>query len=508
MSLIPARVSGMFQRNADQAHVIVQEIIGRGGTYIGSISQFWKSIFSNTLSIDQTRPDYAWWDKFRRGKQKGFFFSGLFAKAITVILTSWVMGDAIEASLAEADEYTDDLLKRFMKRIHGKLVQMVNDLYGLGDQYVIVNADGSLSIPSPDMVDVEYDPLDYRHMLKLTITSKLEKATVTDVYTAEERILSIKWTKSYIKEMLEKLGVRHAEVEVFSYANLIGKIPAIHWANDRSANETHGRADYEALHHLFSRYDDLMEKMVNGAELMGNPIPTFNGVSSVQQTFQAMQTQTTESFVNEEGGVQDRNLIDWDGDTAIYAGEGGTFSLTHPGTGFTDDIRNTLKSMFYLLAEHIRIPEAVWGLELSSARATAEEQMKTFHMYIFMKRMQLQGEGADTELGVEARGGLLELCDIWLRMKALTDRRVKVRPVVLKWSNLTEMDAKLKWDKTEKAHDKGIITDVTYLDNLDIVEDAESEVAAAEKQMETEASRFDADVEATIQQDEQMDDAA
>lgn len=484
---------------------LVQEIIGRTASYV---TNFWDRIRSMRSSVDATRPDYAWWDRFRRGKEKGFKFSGLFAKAITVILTSWVMGDAIEARLVETDDYTDELLKRFMKRVHGRLMQMVIDLYGLGDQYIFVNADGSLSIPSPDLVDVEYDELDYRHMMRVTITSQLDKAKVTDVYTADERTITIEWKQSYLKKAMELMGRRPAEKEVYVYQNLIGKIPCIHYANDRSANETHGRPDYEALHHLFSRYDDLMEKMVDGAELMGNPIPTFNGTSQIEAQFEAMQAQTGEEFVNEMGGVQERNQIDWDGNTAIFAGEGGTFTLTHPGNGFTNDIRNTLKSMFYLLAEHIRIPEAVWGLELSSARATAEEQMKTFYMYIWMKRLQLQGEGADTELGVEAHGGLLELCDIWLRMKALTDSRVKVRPVTLKWSNLTEMDAELKFEKTKDAHNKGVITDKTYLDNLDIVEDAEAEVKEAEKQMQTEADRFDADVQNALNEEDELEEAA
>jgi len=460
--------------------VQVKEMIGR--SVISSMTSFWTRYYGT--SIDASRTDYAWWDKFRRGQQAGFEFSGLFAKPITETFASWVMGDAIEPRLVDADEYTDNLLQKFFKRIHGVLINMVIDLYGLGDQYVIVNPDGSLSIPSPELVRVEYDELDYRKAVKVTITTKLEKATVTDVYTSEGRTITIKWSSKERKD-----------TEVFEFQNLIGKLPVVHFANDRSGNETNGRPIYESLRHLYSRYNDLIGKMVDGAELMGNPIPVIEGVDDVDATLTMLSATDTETFTDDDGVEQSRVEIYWDRLTGLVLGPGAHFKFASPGAGFTEDMRNTLKSLFILVMEHTRIPEAVWGLELSSARATAIEQMKTFHMYIQMKRLALEAQGSDDELGMEAKGGLLELCDIWLRIRALTDRQIKVGAVSLKWSNLTEMDDQLMFTKTESAHNKGVITDETYLKNLKIVEDVEAEVENASKQMQTEGDQFDKDVE-------------
>lgn len=458
----------------------VKEIIGRARI---ATTNFWRVIRSY-YSVDTTKTDYQWWDKFRRGKQAGYEFSGLFAKPITEILASWVMGEMIEPRLVDQDDYTDNLLQKFFKRVHGTLVNLVIDLYALGDQYIIINPDGSLSIPSPDLVEVAYDPLDYRRMVKVTITSRLEQATVTDEYRLDGRTVTIKWQTRERKD-----------TETFTYQNLIGKLPVVHLANDRSGNETNGRPVYESLQHLYDRYNNLVEKMVDGAELMGNPIPTFEGIDSIDAFLAANQTSPVDTFYNENNVEQEHVQIDFDNLPAIITGAGGKFKFSSPGNGFTDDVRNTLKTLFVLVMEHTRIPEAVWGLELSSARATAIEQMKTFHMYIWQKRWQLQGQGADADLGMEAKGGLLELCDIWLRMRAITDRRVKVAPVTLKWSELAQMDEQLKYQKTESAHNKGVITDETYLKNLDIVEDVEKEVADANDQMQDDGDRFDQDVE-------------
>lgn len=63
----------------------VKEIIGRTVMWVGNATNFW-SRFGK--SVDQTKTDYAWWDKFRRGKQRGFEFAGLFAKPITEIIAS------------------------------------------------------------------------------------------------------------------------------------------------------------------------------------------------------------------------------------------------------------------------------------------------------------------------------------------------------------------------------------------------------------------------------------
>ena len=83
-----------------------------------------------------------------------------------------------------------------MRRIHGQLIKFLEDLSALGDMYIIINLDGSLSMPSPETVDVEYDPLDYRRPLHFRVTTNLSKAVVIDDFDEHGRTMTIKWNAS------------------------------------------------------------------------------------------------------------------------------------------------------------------------------------------------------------------------------------------------------------------------------------------------------------------------
>jgi len=464
----------------------VHEVIGRSGSITGSAF----SRNSASYTYDTTITDYAWWDKFRRGMLKGYEFSGLFAKPITQIISGWVLGSGIDASLVtdevgESVDYTNDVLNRLMKALHGFLGQVVEDLYGLGDQYVIVNLDGSFSVPSPETVDVEHDLLDYRTAVKYTISNKLPNGLeVKDIFTAESRTLRVKTSDKLKAVELRARGFQQISGDEFElvYENLIGRIPIVHFANDRSSNEMRGRPIYEALYRLFSRYNDLLEKMVTGAALLGNPIPTFEGLEDIDGTIAANGSPTNETYTDAQGNERQRYKLSFDKIPAILVPGNGRFKFSGPDIGFTKDLIEALKTMFLLIMEFTRIPDGMWGAELGSARATLVEQMKTFEMYVTSRRALLSGQGTDEVLGMQAKGGLLELVEIWLMIKRLTDPRIVVGAVTITYQPLNEEDKKLLFDKIKHADDTGKLTDVTALDLLGLVADPEAEIEAAKKE--------------------------
>lgn len=461
-----------------------REIIGRVST-----NPMWRN-YSAAKSVDATRPDYAFYDKLWRGKLKGYELGGLFARPICEITASWVMGDKVGISLqadeqTPATEYTDMVLDRLMASMRSMLQELAVNLYGLGDQYVIVNADGSFSLPSPDTVTVEYDPLDYRKAVKYTITTTFEQATITDEYTAEMRIVSIKWVKG-------------SKVEKFEYPNLIGRIPIVHFANDRGVNEQYGRPIYESMLHLFHRYNTLIEKSLDGVELMGNPIPTFEGMKDPQATFEANSTATDETWTDSDGSTQTRRRIDFDNLPALFIGEGGSFKFASPNNGFTSDVRDMLKLLFLLVLDFTRIPEVIWGNELSSARASAQEQMKTFYQHIQSKRNAIEGRAADTILMTSATGGLHELIDIWLRYRALTDRQIVVAPVRFAWSDLSQQDEALRLQWTQWAHGTKLVTDETALRLSQLVDNPALEVEQAAEEAQAAVDQYDAAIDAAL----------
>lgn len=451
----------------------VKEIIGRVQLMGSSI---WTMFRTSLYSVDATVTDYAFWDSFRRGKKKGYEFASLFARAITQIMRDWTMGGGVEVMLADTDEnnekhsHTNTLLRRFMTRIHALLLLLVEDLYGLGDQYAVVNLDGSISVPSPDTVEPFYHEIDYRRLVKVVITTKLEKATVTDEYREDGRTIRVKWADASRAE------------EVAEFSNLIGRIPVVHFANDRGVNERFGRTIYEPMLRLFSRYDDLVNKALDGAELMSNPIPVFEGMEDVNETVAANSTPTDEDYTDDDGNIVSRVKLAFDRLAAVVVGKGGSFKFASPTSGFTKDIRDMLKVLFLLVLDFTRIPEVIWGNELSSSRASAGEQMKTFYMFIESRRAQLAGEGADDLLKTEAKGGLYALIDIWLRTMALTDKQIVVAPVTLKWPELGEQNEEMRFKWVEWARAQGLLTDKTSLAQANIVPDVDAEVDAAKKE--------------------------
>ncbi len=471
----------------------VKEIIGRVASVLTSNLGLWGGA---RVSVDRTRPDYAWWDRFRRGEKAGFELAGLLAKPATEIVASWMLGEGVSAALTEGDEYTDDLLRRFLNRVRGLLMGVTVDLLGLGDQYVIVNPDGSLSVPSPDMVQMEYDPLDYRKAIKCTVTTKLEKVTVSDEYRLDGRTVTIKNTSGKVLTLSDGTSIQPGKEHVQEFENLVGQLPVVHFANERGCNETNGRPMYAALYTMFSWYNDLLVKALRGANRLSNPILAFMGMEDVEETIAANSTDSGETYQDEDGTLRQRERLDIDDEEpVIVLGRGGVAKFIAPGSGFSGDIRNMLKSLYLLFMEHVRIPDVVMGFELSSARASAGEQMKSWYAHITGRRTALEGEGSDEVLGVDARGGLLAVVDLWLKMRALTDRRVVVAPVVLEWPELSEQDAQLAFEKLRYMDGTGRLTDEKALELSGLVENPVEEIEKAEEEAGEKREAFERDID-------------
>lgn len=450
--------------------VPIREVIGRTNT--GKID-FTRS--RAVSSIDYTRADYEFWDKLRNGLQPGYKLSGLFVNAVCEILSSWVLGESLKAKVIdgtaseESIAHTETLLNAFLKRYFETIKRGVTDMYALGDWYIIVNADGTLSVPSPDTVTMTYDELQHKKPVKAVITTELPEATITDTYTEENRILTVK---------LKRTKDRAERIETFEYDNLIGKLPVVHIANDAQTNEVNGKPMLSAMLWALARYDALLENALDGGELLGVPIPVASGVGSKDRF---VEDNSTGDDYDEEGNLKPYIGLD-QLSMLIIEGEKGKFEFASPGNGFTGDVSNLLKLLFLLILEHTRIPEVVWGNELGQARASSVEQMRTFYTYVYSRRIQLEGRGYDPVLEMDARGGLLAVLDVWLSYRALTDPQVVNGQTYLVWDKLDIADEAMKYQWTVWADSTGKITRATALAQSDLVDNPEAEIEKADQE--------------------------
>jgi hypothetical protein len=371
---------------------------------------------------------------------------------------------------------------------------LIKDLQELADQYVIVNLDGSISVPSPDTVTVQRDKLDYRYVMSVTVTNRLPDAVIKDIYYPDRREIVIE--NIIDKPLTTRYGIIQPKAtETITFDNPLGVIPVACFHNRRSANETNGRVEYSGDMLLLSRYDDLATKTIDAAALMGTPIPTWEGVD-VDSEKAKLETSTGKYVANAEGEYEPEKAVQVDLTGGMFTS--GTFSLKGPTGGFTDDIRATLKLIFLLILEEHGIPEAIWGGEMGQSRSTSVEQMKTFHATIDGFRLDLEGMFTPEQGRIE---GLLGLASLWLRVKALTDRQIVVDAMAVDWPVLAQTDKKLIFEKLKWLKEQGLISDVTAVDQCDVVEDPEGEVEKARAEAEARKDAFDKAMAADLEDD-------
>jgi hypothetical protein len=430
---------GFFQRIRSR----VREIMGRVQLFDVAFMQSRAQV----VTWDQTRTDYNFWDSFRRGKAKGFSLGSLFAQRIEHVFSAWTFGSGFEIHTADRHEYTDKLLTEF--------VRSILDTGAAEDQDVdvIVNADGTLSVPAPNTVNWILNPIDYRIVDAVEIINKTPKYTIVDRYERFVRIITV------------KAGAEIVSTQVFD--NLLGRIPIIHLSYGRGRNEIYGHPIHEPLRVLYDQYDNLLFKQIDGGVLLGNPILAFTGLEDLSAVMDANKPTETEQYVDRSGNVVDRPQLKIDSSSALLIGKGGDAKFVGPSVGFSKDTETGLRSLFMLLLYHTGIPEFAWGGEMASARASSETQQTQWVR--------------DIEAVQRNNGGwIIGLASLWLATKKLTDRRVNTTSAIrIRWSPVDSVDINLLLKKLEFGMRHGVLTRLTTLRLLSLVERPEEEVASA-----------------------------
>lgn len=448
----------------DRVRRLISEIIGRWSVYDLNIERARTAL----STIDATKPDYAFWDLFRHGKKKGYYLASLFSKRIEKIFSNWVFGSGFD--LVTGDLYTDKLLIDFCKQLstgsdHDSLVmQIYENSLGLGDQYPIVNADLSFSVPTPDIVKWTTNELSPTELVSVELISRTLKYQISDLYTTTKRTITVK--------QLGKI------ISLTEYDNLIGEIPIVHVTNGQGANEQFGHSIHEALLPLYDLYDDTQLKQAAGAKILGNPILAFTGLKNMKQVRDANQPSAIETYIDKDGRTIVRDQFKVDQNSVLLIGEGGDAKFLAPPIGFTNDTRNTLESLFLLLIYHVGIPAFVWGAEMASARASSETQLGQWVHDI---------EGIQQNVSV----WLVKLAKIWLKYKALSDHKIKLDlPISTKWKPLVTVDENIILKRLQFAKDHGLITSETCLRLLQLVDNPkeESELGSKEAKIAEAAS--------------------
>lgn len=432
---------------------IIQEMVGRTAT--GRV------ITNHAVTVDLTRSDYEFYDRLRRGKEKGYELGGLFAGAICNILASWALGKGFRVQLQAGSTRTLNAIQDFINSNVFTFLKLVEDSLGLADSFVVVNPDGTLTMISPDTIVPITEPKGSTNVVGWTITSRFDDTEIIDTFTYFERRTTVKYSLN---------GVKYEFTNTFP--NLIGQLPIVHFPNDKGANELYGHSQVEKLVYLFNRYNRATTKSLDGVEIMGNPVPVVEGAEDPEETLKSISTSKSK-YTDSEGVQRERYTVDLTESPFMVLGVDTTLQFRSPLAGFTADSGRMIEYLFLLMLQTSGIPEWAWGGAIASSKASVEAQMPAFTLLIDVLRLKFVPQ-------------FKQIVKIWAAYTHLFTRNVvpNNEDITLVFPNIAVADRAQRLLELQFERLDGAITRETALAQLDLVDDPAQEVENAQKESE------------------------
>ena len=410
---------------------------------------------------DWSRPDYDYWRRAYRANVKGLELSGLLIKPLVSKTAGWVLGRPPQFDIE--NETTAQEFSLWLTDNHPHILAAYRESVKLGDSFLVVNPDVTLTIIPPQCVTPILSEDDYSQQLGWRIAQTFthpdytnRKMTIVDEYTAVSRVRIVEFDGR--------------ESSRTTYPNLVGLVPVIHLGNNVEAGETFGRPEAEALVNVLMRYGLIMEAGIEGNELQGRPTPviSFDNRDDLEAFWDRYGERETVNLP--DGTTQTTETLSVDVQK-LFTISAGKFTYESPGS-FIGDAVQLLEIMFYLILEHTELPEFVFGNAISSSKASAESQMPVFTRFIEMK------QGA-------AAGWLRDLAEVALAMMSLTMPGIVVESPAVQWEQLTTDDGQLTLQAVQWAFTEGLLDERTALALAPLdIEDIDGVLAQAQKERE------------------------
>lgn len=447
----------------------VSELISRVATNFTANIKYYARV-----TVDYTQADYEYYDKLRRGLQYGFEISGLFTRPITQIITSWTLGDSFTVDID--NQNTSEAVNDFINNELQAIVETSEDMLALGDSYIVVNPDGTLTQVPPSQVDIEVSDDNFRNVTKATIYTRHKNLQIEDSYTNTERTITVRRTGLF--------SASGSVIEETVYPNLIGRIPVIHFPNDRGSNEVYGHPYYAEQLTLLAEYDDVIRKSIDGVKMMGNPIPVVEGLDDPESAKELNSTYT-DTYVDLEGNTQTEYVTELDPHNMLYFGAGARFKFAAPGS-FTDNTNTVLKKLFLLMLQNSQIPEWAWGGAIQSSMASVQAQTPAFVKFIGGRRRKLETP-------------LKALLEVYIATIAIFTPGIDANAVIhITWPELMPEDEEIRLKWVMFAMQNNMITRETALRLADIVENPRQEIEDANEEAQAQEDAFQAQIDAAI----------
>lgn len=434
------------------------------------------------VTRDAGTTDYAFYDRLRTCRAKGYEISGLLVKPLVSKVASWVIGEIPQFTVLD-DERSTEALNAWWQAHHAEVLHAYEDAVALGDNYAVVNADLSLTAVPPHVIhplvrEDDFSIIDgwrieetYPHP-----TDSARRMTIIDVYTDTMRTRS--------------LSVNNATLRNDVWPVLTGMNPVVHIPNNQGPDEMFGHAEAEALTPALQRYNELLNAAMDGNKRQGRPTPVISslGTPSEVAAFWS-QNASTKTETLPDGTTQTYQELVWDADKLMTLGGQAEFSWQSPSS-FMSDTTALLQLLFYLYVQHSELPEWVLGNAIASSRASAETQVEPLVKFIKKKR-------AAAEAWIQAINQRV------LATLSLSDATVRTaQPVEIKWDSLTNEGGALKLQVLQWLLGESVIDEATALAQAPAIEieDPAAVLERAHAEREQRQADFEARQERLIAQ--------
>lgn len=445
---------------------VVRDIVGAASRILRNYNI--RLMTSNTeLHRDIGTVSYAWWDKAYHGKQRGLEISALLLKPLVNKIAAWTFGREFKVKF-EKKRKTQRFAK-WLRKNYNQVYAAYRTSIKLGDGYLIVNPDTSITSVSPSCVFPILDQQDLSKQIGWVVIQEFTDGQSTSTRKQLIRDEFIYDNEQYRRTRTITEDGKRDRVERFSLP--LSRVPIIHIANNPSENEMFGRPEGEALIQLLHRYGSLLDAALDGNEKQGRPTPVFSSLGSQREVdaFWKRHGTLISSEPDEDGTVEQYYVLNFDSDRAITLGGNAKFSWESPGSA-SQDTETLLGILFYLYVQHGEMPEWVLGNAITGSKASAEVQVDPLVFFIGMKRLF-------------AEPWLHDLVTVACEMMSLSEPFMANDPeevVEIVWPVLTRKDGQLILQSTQWAYDKRIIQKTTALDHLPIdVSDTDEEIRLA-----------------------------
>lgn len=421
---------------------------------------------------DYNLTDYAFWDRARRGKAVGMELAGLLLAPVTSKIASWTMGKPPGVK-AESPPTTEELTK-WMYQEHPSILLAYKESLDLADSYLVINADLTTTIIPPNVIERIVDEDDFSTLIGYRIIERYPHPTISGKY----QIIEDEYTAESRSRWIYNQGGAKGEPQVFP--NLIGQIPIIHIANNKSPNEASGNPELEATVELLHRYNETLVAGHDGNIRQGRPTPAidFKDQEALSTYWDEYSTKVTTTLP--DGSTETYDTIPFSADELIASV--GRFYYAQPGS-FLGDTKILLTLLYFIFIEHAQVPEFVMGTAITGSKASAETQMPIWERFIWGKRSQ-------------ARGWLIEMLDIVQSYMVVLRIIPRIEKTAIIWDALTGENGKLTIETLQWLLEQNLIDDATALKLAPIdIENVEETIKQAreennDKEVERKAEDF------------------